>query len=77
VEKPTTVKPASTGTSNVIRTPEADLLVHSASQLLTLAGGPQRGHDLGRLGIIEDGAVAISGGRIVAVGKTVELRRRR
>jgi imidazolonepropionase len=43
---------------------------------LTLAGGPQRGRDLGRLGIIEDGAVAITDGRVVAVGKTAELRRR-
>jgi imidazolonepropionase len=33
------------------------MLIHSASQLLTLAGGPQRGHELGRLGIIPNGAV--------------------
>ena len=33
------------------------MLIHSASQLLTLAGGPQRGRELGRLGIIPDGAV--------------------
>ncbi len=53
-----------------------DLLIHSAAQLLTLAGGPQRGAELGRLGIIEDGALAIAGGRVIAVGPTDELRRR-
>jgi len=50
------------------------MLLHSATQLLTLAGGPQRGTDLGRLGIIPDGAVLIEGGKIVAVGTTSELR---
>ena len=50
------------------------MLIHSASQLLTLAGGPQRGKALGTLGIIEDGAVVIRDERIVAVGKTDELR---
>jgi imidazolonepropionase len=53
---------------------KVDLLIHSASQLLTLAGGPQRGGKLGRLGIIEDGAIAIVGDRIEAVGKSDELR---
>ena len=53
---------------------DCDLLVHSAAQLLTLAGGPQRGASLGALGIIEDGAVAISGGRILLVGPTAEIR---
>lgn len=53
---------------------DCDLLVHSAAQLLTLAGGPQRGARLGVLGIIEDGAVAVSGGRIVLVGQTSEVR---
>ncbi len=37
------------------------MLIHSASQLLTLAGGPQRGAELGRLGIIQDGALLIDG----------------
>lgn len=50
------------------------MLIHSASQLLTLAGGPQRGRDLGRLEIIPDGAVLVEGGNISAVGTTSELR---
>jgi imidazolonepropionase len=50
------------------------MLIHSASQLLTLSGGPQRGADLGRLGLIEDGAVLVCDGKIAAVGKTSELR---
>ena len=52
------------------------MLLHSASQLLTLSGGPQRGTDLGRLGIIPDGAVLIRDGLIAATGATEELRRR-
>ncbi len=50
------------------------MLIHSASQLLTLAGGPQRGEALGRLGIIPNGAVLIRNGIIEAVGKSDELR---
>src|SRR5512141_1648111 len=50
------------------------MLIYSSSQLLTLAGGPQRGRALGTLGIIEDGAVVIRDEKIVAVGKTAELR---
>ncbi|MCC6190211.1 MAG: imidazolonepropionase [Anaerolineales bacterium] len=53
---------------------DCDLLVHSAAQLLTLAGGPQRGARLGNLGLIEDGALAIAAGRIVAVGPTRAVR---
>ena len=52
-----------------------DLLVHSASQLLTLSGDPQRGTALGGLGIIRNGAVAIRGEHIVATGSTEDLRR--
>jgi len=52
------------------------MLLHSASQLLTLSGGPQRGSELGRLGIIPDGAVLIRDGLIAATGATEELRRR-
>ncbi|RPJ50150.1 MAG: imidazolonepropionase, partial [Chloroflexi bacterium] len=50
------------------------MLIHSASQLLTLAGGPQRGNDLGRLKLIPDGAVLVRGETIEAVGTTTELR---
>ena len=50
------------------------MLIHSSSQLLTLVGGPQRGHALGTLGIIEDGAVVIRDEKIVAVGTTAELK---
>ncbi len=57
-----------------MRTYPCDLLIHSAAQLLTLAGGPQRGQRLGQLGLIRDGAVAITDGRVVAAGNTVALR---
>ena len=50
------------------------MLIHSSSQLLTLANGPQRGKSLGTLGIIENGAVVVRDEKIVAVGTTVELR---
>lgn len=48
-------------------------LIHS-TQLLTIPNGPQRGSALGDLGIIEDGAIAINDGQIVAVGTSSDLR---
>jgi imidazolonepropionase len=50
-----------------------DLLVVHASELCTLAGGPRTGSALGRIGIVEDGAVAVTGERIAAVGASAEL----
>lgn len=50
------------------------MLIHSSSQLLTLAGGPQRGRTLGTLGLIEKGAVVVRDEKIVAVGTTDELK---
>jgi len=50
------------------------MLIHSAGQLLTLSGGPQRGNSLGNLNIIEGGAVLVRDGRIVALGRSAELR---
>jgi imidazolonepropionase len=52
---------------------KVDLIIKSATQLLTLAGGIQRGADLGKLGLIEDGAVAITDGEIIAVGSSAKL----
>jgi imidazolonepropionase len=49
------------------------MLIHSASQLLTISGGPQRGHTLGTLGLIEDGAVLFQNGKILSVGRTPDL----
>jgi imidazolonepropionase len=49
------------------------MLLHSASQLLALRGGPQRGQDLGNLGLIENGAVLIRSETIAAVGATPDL----
>ena len=50
------------------------MLLHSASQLLTIAGAPQHGRDLGQLGIIPDGAVLFRDGKVIAVGTSVDLR---
>jgi imidazolonepropionase len=53
---------------------EVDLIIHSAAQLLTLQGGPQRGKGLGKLGVIEDGAIAIHGEKIIQVGPSSSIR---
>jgi imidazolonepropionase len=49
------------------------MLLHSASQLLTIPGPPQRGQELGFLGIIEDGAVLMRQEKIIAVGTSDDL----
>ncbi|HEX7586873.1 MAG TPA: imidazolonepropionase [Anaerolineae bacterium] len=51
-----------------------DLIIHSASQVLTLAGAaPKRGAAQGDLAILRDGAIAIGGETIVAVGDTLDI----
>jgi imidazolonepropionase len=50
------------------------MLIHSADQVLTLSGGPQRGSRLGSLGIIDNGAVLIRQEKIIEVGPTYEMR---
>lgn len=52
------------------------MLIHHASQLITLQGGPQRGTDLGRLGLIENGAVLVRGETIAAIGNSDDMIRR-
>jgi imidazolonepropionase len=49
------------------------MLIYNAKQLLTLAGGPQRGKRLGELGLIEEGAVLVRDGIIQVVGKMDDL----
>ncbi|HZQ09857.1 MAG TPA: imidazolonepropionase, partial [Anaerolineae bacterium] len=52
-----------------------DLIIHSAAQLITIQGeGPKCSAAQGDLGIIEDGAVAVRGQQILAVGTTNEIR---
>jgi imidazolonepropionase len=53
-----------------------NLIIQNTRQLLTLRSdqkGPRTGEHLENLGIIEDGAVAVSGDKIVAVGKTKDI----
>ena len=52
------------------------MLIYNVSQLLTLAGGPQRGSQLGDLHIINNGAVLVQQDLIAAVGSSSELRGR-
>ncbi len=49
------------------------MLIHSASQLLTLTNAPQRGSQLGELGLIPDGAVLIRDSLIQEIGATADL----
>jgi len=55
-----------------------DLVLHGASELLTLEGGavPRRRDALRTLGSIRGGALAADGGKVVAVGTTEEVRDR-
>ena len=54
----------------------ADFAIIHANELVTLRGTshrPQAKEEMNRLGILSDGAVAVRGGRIVAVGSTNEV----
>lgn len=54
---------------------QIDLLIHHVRQLVTCASpdGPKRGAAMQDVGIIEDGAMAIDGDKIVAVGASADL----
>ncbi|MEM2781085.1 MAG: imidazolonepropionase [Candidatus Bathyarchaeia archaeon] len=54
------------------------MLIVNASELITLVGGsekPRIGKQMRELGIVKDGCVAIKDGRIIAVGKTADVRK--
>jgi len=48
-------------------------IFHNISQLITLEGGPQRGLQLGKLGMIGQGAIVCEGKNILAVGGDYEI----
>jgi imidazolonepropionase len=52
---------------------EVMMLIHSASQVVSPVGGPQRGRDLGKLRIVENGAILVRSGQIIEVGKSADL----
>ncbi|MHB1338107.1 MAG: imidazolonepropionase [Bellilinea sp.] len=49
------------------------MLITNISQLLTLAGGPQRGKDMGQLRIMAEAAILVRGGLIENVGLSERL----
>lgn len=57
-------------------TQEADVLLYQIGQLLTMDGseGPVKGQDMSKLDVLEDGAVAIKDGKVIAIGKTYDLK---
>lgn len=56
---------------------EADLLIHSAAQVVTCASDvPKRGAAMQDVGIISQGAVVVKDGRILAIGPTESMRER-
>ena len=57
---------------------KVDLIITNANELLTISGpkGPRIRKEMGKLGIVKDGAVAIKNGRIVGVGKTNTIKKR-
>ncbi len=53
---------------------KGSLLIKGASELITCSGfGPKKGAEMSELHIIEEGALVIEGGVIVAVGKTTDI----
>ncbi|MEJ2448251.1 MAG: imidazolonepropionase [Anaerolineales bacterium] len=49
------------------------MLIHSAAQVVSPKGGPQRGNDLGDLRIIPEGAVLIRSGKILEIAPSADL----
>jgi len=56
---------------------DADLIIHNSGQLITCSSGgkPKRRDEMLDVGIIEDGAVAVAGGKFISVGTTKQVLR--
>lgn len=57
---------------------KADILIVNANELITLAGGnetPRTGKQMREIGTIRGGCVAVKDGKIIAVGKTSDVRK--
>ncbi|HYG58444.1 MAG TPA: amidohydrolase family protein, partial [Symbiobacteriaceae bacterium] len=54
-------------------TPEVDLLIINAGELVTMAGGPRRGPAMKDVGVIKNAALAAYQGSIYDVGSTEEV----
>jgi imidazolonepropionase len=57
--------------------PIADLIIFNASELLTLSGSsfrPRTGKQMGDLGIIKNGAIAVSKGKIITCGTSDQVK---
>lgn len=54
---------------------QVDLIIHNAGQLLTCAapGGPKRGAAMRDTGPVADGALAVRGGTIAALGRSADI----
>lgn len=58
---------------------QADLIIENANELVTLQGGSEKpliGKQMEELGIVKDAGLAVKDGRIVAVGKTSEIKQK-
>lgn len=55
---------------------KADVLIVNVNELITMAGSskPRKGKEMQDLGIIRDGGLALKDGKIIAVGKSSEVR---
>jgi imidazolonepropionase len=68
-------------TAKAAKTPakeKVDILIVNANELITLAGGsekPRTGKQMRDIGIIKGGCVAVKDGKIIAVGKTSDVRK--
>jgi imidazolonepropionase len=71
------MSPASDCQRGVSHIPAVDLIIANARQLLTLKSdanaSPRCGQRMKELGIIEDGGLAVRGGRITQVGRTEDI----